>query len=77
MTYKGKYPNRIKTVASAFADGGRGAFNLETNAGALFRFVVEHTRAAVPLIGQDIDEWIFHVTPMNDAAGAVEAACGV
>lgn len=68
MTYKGKYPDRIKTVASAFADGGPGAFNLETNAGALFRFIAKDMRDGGPLVGMDVWEWILWIDPLNARA---------
>ncbi len=68
MTYRGKYPDRIKTVSSAFACGGPGAFNLETNAGGLFRFEVKNSRGGMPLVGQDIWEWILWIDPLNERA---------
>lgn len=72
--YRGKYPDRIKTVASK--DSCR-AYDIVTNAGASFEFRVLHRHANSPQCGQDIQDWLFFVTPQNDEAYDVVIREGV
>jgi hypothetical protein len=63
--YHGKYPDRIRQVESK--DECR-AYNVTTNAGAVFEFRVLHRHANAPKPGQDIQEWLLALSPLNELA---------
>lgn len=69
--YRGKYPNRIMMIYS-----DKGEMKIKTNGGAIFKYQVLHRSAPLPLVGQDIEDWLLHVSPLNDKAYDVEIKAG-
>lgn len=68
MSYTGKYPNRIRAVYSAM-DREQRVLGVETNGGARFFMSVSG-----PLIGDDCEDWLYAMRPMNSAACALVLA---
>lgn len=65
--YRGKYPERIGTISGGFRDGAWHS-TVMTNSGAVFEFVNRHRLAKGPELGQEIEIWILHLEPINEAA---------
>lgn len=65
--YRGKYPNKIKTVCSFLRKNGEpfASLCIETNGGAVFRRDARHRGMPMPQYGQDIMDWLLHLEPMN------------
>lgn len=68
--YRGKYPDRIKTVSGGYREGAWHC-TVETNGGAMFEFVKRHGLVNSPLPNQEIDAWILHLEPINEMAEKV------
>ncbi|GAB1393803.1 hypothetical protein MASR1M60_19670 [Rhodocyclaceae bacterium] len=68
--YRGKYPEQIKTVSGGYREGAWHC-TVETNGGAVFEFVKRHNLANSPQTGQEIEDWILHLDPINDAADQI------
>ena len=68
--YRGKYPDRIKACSSFLRAYGEkfASLLIETNEGAKFNLVRVHTAAPLPKPGQEIEFWLYHVTPADDLA---------
>jgi hypothetical protein len=65
--YRGKYPNKIKTVCSFLRKNGEpfASLCIETNAGAVYRVDAIHRDIPMPRTGQDITDWLLYLEPMN------------
>ena len=77
--YKGKFPERIKSLCSFirtqsdFEAERPAATSITTNSGAVFAFEWwHHKNGPRPQVGQEIEDWILHVAPVNDLARKIE-----
>lgn len=68
MSYRGKYPTRIKSVSGV--KGERGVVSVATNDGRRFRISAKDTGGVMPELGQDIRS--FQALDVTPAAAPVD-----
>ncbi len=68
--YRGKYPDRIAALSSALRSPGQrfASTLIETNNGARFVFDKLHSDSPIPKLGQEIEFWLYHISPTNSQA---------